>query len=70
MSTVIYETDKTILVVGGMQGPPGTPGVPGPAGGAATQVMAGAVLGGNRAVVMDSLGRAIYADSGTLAHAD
>lgn len=63
---LVTETQVTVISVGevGPQGPPG------PAGGASQTYIAGMALGGQRAVVLNSAGEAVYADNTDLSHAD
>ncbi|MBF0161606.1 MAG: hypothetical protein HQL88_04885 [Magnetococcales bacterium] len=60
--------DITMRGPTGATGPPGNPGSP---GGSGNQVVlqAGQILGGHRAILLDSAGRAVYADSSHVSHA-
>ena len=64
----VYWDDITMRGPVGATGPPGNPGSP---GGSGNQVVlrAGQTLGGHRAVLLDSAGCAIYADSSDASHA-
>lgn len=62
---VVEEDQRLVILDVGQQGPPGPPGE---AGGAALSLIAGAALGGHRAV-RSLAGVAVYADCETLADA-
>lgn len=64
--TVVEERSQTVVILDvGTQGPPGPPGA---AGGSALSLIAGAALGGHRAV-RSLAGAVVYADCETLADA-
>lgn len=66
-STVVIKTETTDIVVdGGSQGPQGIPG----ASSVENTVIAGVNLTGLRAVILNSAGEAIYADSATASHSN
>jgi hypothetical protein len=58
------------IVTVGEQGPPGATGADGSDGNSNITKTAGVSLGGHRAVVLNSSGEAIYADSSILTHRD
>ncbi|MBF0402101.1 MAG: hypothetical protein HQL90_15220 [Magnetococcales bacterium] len=60
--------DITMRGPTGATGPPGNPGSPGGSGNQIV-VRAGQVLGSHRAVLLDSTGHAVYADSSDVRHA-
>jgi hypothetical protein len=63
----LLEDSQIYIIADGAQGPVGPPG---PTGGYALQYPAGEALGGHRMVVLDDTGKAIYADSTILTHAN
>lgn len=65
-ATYVPEEEIKIVIVG-TQGPPGLPGLPGASADGET-VFAAAALSGQRIVVLNSVGKAIYASADTPAH--
>lgn len=65
----VVERIESIIVVGAEQGPPGPPGAPGIGGIDQVTKLAGANLGGNRAVVHSTTGSTVvYADNTNALH--
>ena len=61
---VVQGTQYGTVVSGGSQGPQGAPGP----SSELTTVIAGTNISGDRGIVLNSAGRAIYADSNTMSH--
>lgn len=59
-----------IITAPGQQGPPGPPGPPGPAGASLLSYTAAIPISGHRIITINSDGKAIYADSTILSHAN
>lgn len=65
VTTVVGTEEKIFIVTEAVQGPPG-PG--GSGGGSNIEVLAGENLGGHRLVILNEVGRALYADSSQIDH--